>query len=503
VRVEAQRGAKGSVPSFTPIQSGLLQRKCACGGSPGADGECAECQKKPLDLRKKGDSGRSASSVPSIVHQTLGSPGRSLDAGTRTLMESRLGHDFSRVRIHDDAPAAESARAVGALAYTVGSDVTFAAGRFSPGSIAGRRLLAHELTHVAQQASGRAGNLQRDAGEDAGADPLEAEAEEAEDLLADEAEEESDDELEDLSGPIALADGKGKGKTAGKGKGKGKAKGKGKGKAAKAGPSFSAKMTSPTGCVPTTGTGSTRTSSSAITIDWERDNKDDGEITLRQLEDSDKILHTISIPAGTLKGTASIPSGIPVANENHHYQLEMTFKGGKLGGFKRRPAIKFQICSLKTAPTGTDLLFTKTLFAEGVDAGEFARVRDLVFNRIDWVKTCATDEASFGKPDVNSVLNAPKQFDSVLKGNSNPKFKQFGDEVAAAAKDACRYTTPPRPGQPGLCALINDAIDAFNAGDQNTNSFIFFRSDTKTPSSRAVNRSQYPGGNFYWEISGC
>jgi hypothetical protein len=67
-------------------------------------------------------------------------------------MEARLGHDFSRVRVHTDAPAAASARAVEALAYTVGKDVAFAAGRYRPGTAEGKSLLAHELTHAAQQA---------------------------------------------------------------------------------------------------------------------------------------------------------------------------------------------------------------------------------------------------------------------------------------------------------------------------------------------------------------
>jgi len=89
--------------------------------------------------------------VPPVVHQVLKSPGRSLDDRTRTFMESRFGRDFSRVRVHIDARAAESARAVNALAYTVGRDVIFGAGRYAPNTRTGERLLAHELTHVVQQ----------------------------------------------------------------------------------------------------------------------------------------------------------------------------------------------------------------------------------------------------------------------------------------------------------------------------------------------------------------
>jgi Domain of unknown function (DUF4157) len=66
-------------------------------------------------------------------------------------MEPRFGHDFSKVRVHTDAEAAESAQAVNALAYTVGRDVVFGAGQYAPQTSEGRRLLAHELTHVVQQ----------------------------------------------------------------------------------------------------------------------------------------------------------------------------------------------------------------------------------------------------------------------------------------------------------------------------------------------------------------
>jgi hypothetical protein len=91
--------------------------------------------------------------VPSIVRETLRSPGQPLDTETRSFMESRFGHDFSQVQVHTDTRAAESARAVDALAYTVGRDVVFGAGQYAPGTKTGRQLLAHELTHVMQQGS--------------------------------------------------------------------------------------------------------------------------------------------------------------------------------------------------------------------------------------------------------------------------------------------------------------------------------------------------------------
>jgi hypothetical protein len=132
---------------------GLLQRKCACGGTPGPTGECEECRKK-RPQRKARDSelgSRKDSSVPSIVHEVLRSPGQPLDPATRAFMEPRFGHDFSNVRVHTDTEAAESAQAMNALAYTVGNQIAFGTRRYAPGSLEGRKLLAHELTHTVQQ----------------------------------------------------------------------------------------------------------------------------------------------------------------------------------------------------------------------------------------------------------------------------------------------------------------------------------------------------------------
>jgi hypothetical protein len=137
--------------------SGLrLQRKCGCGKEAGAEGECAECrQKKELQRRA---SGQAPERVPSIVHDVLRSHGRPLDEPAREVMEQRFGHDFGDVRVHADSRAGESARAVNALAFTVGSSVVFAPGQYRPTSAEGQRLLAHELTHVVQQ-RGASGSL--------------------------------------------------------------------------------------------------------------------------------------------------------------------------------------------------------------------------------------------------------------------------------------------------------------------------------------------------------
>ncbi len=91
----------------------------------------------------------------STVHDVVGrGGGQPLAARTLQLMESRLGHDFSDVRVHTGAQAADSARSVGAHAYTVGSEVVLGANHPDLSSAPGQRLLAHELTHVVQQRSG-------------------------------------------------------------------------------------------------------------------------------------------------------------------------------------------------------------------------------------------------------------------------------------------------------------------------------------------------------------
>jgi hypothetical protein len=137
--------------------SGLLQRKCACGNSPGVAGACTDCERKSLRRSRSAASpsreGAHAAVEP-LIEEVLGSSGQPLDASTRSLMESRLGHDFGHVRVHTDARAAQSARAVGALAYTVGQQLVFDGGQYRPSTQAGQRLLAHELTHVVQQGSG-------------------------------------------------------------------------------------------------------------------------------------------------------------------------------------------------------------------------------------------------------------------------------------------------------------------------------------------------------------
>ena len=256
---------KANLPlSFTTVWGGVVQRKCACGGSPGSASECDECSKQKLSLQRSTRDPeietrnlkletRNSEAVLPIVDEALHSPGQPLDAETRAFgeprfshdfgrvrvnpvstpavqtklaisqpgdpyeqeadriagqimrmsdpspaaarstsaaapsiqrkpagesgeeeldpavsnvisstgqpldsasrafFEPRFGHDFSRVRVHADDRAADSARAVKARAYTVGEHVVFGAKQFSPESTEGRSLLAHELTHVIQQ----------------------------------------------------------------------------------------------------------------------------------------------------------------------------------------------------------------------------------------------------------------------------------------------------------------------------------------------------------------
>jgi Domain of unknown function (DUF4157)/OmpA family len=172
-----------SPASEPPRARGLLQRKCACGGVTGASGECAECRKKRV-LQRRAAGADSTATVPSIVHEVLRSPGQPLDAATRSFMEPRFGKDFSSVRIHHHSEAAKSARAVSAYAYTVGQNIVFGEGQYSPSSSSGRKLMAHELTHTIQQSHNGVSNLAGSLRVSNANDPDEREAESvAESLL--------------------------------------------------------------------------------------------------------------------------------------------------------------------------------------------------------------------------------------------------------------------------------------------------------------------------------
>jgi hypothetical protein len=190
-------------PLGAAVPIALLQRKCACEEAPEQQEEGATG-----GLQRKASGLAPATRIPPIVHDVLRSPGRPLDPAARTFFEPRLGEtlarsgavshataaregsisqpgdahemeadrladrllappvskvqdsgthfDLSQIRIHSDLRAGESARAVNALAYTIGQDIVFGEGQYSPHSASGQRLLAHELVHTFQQHPGLA-----------------------------------------------------------------------------------------------------------------------------------------------------------------------------------------------------------------------------------------------------------------------------------------------------------------------------------------------------------
>lgn len=157
-----------------PLPAGVLQPKLIVGEAGNEYEQEAErvsesVMRAPRCLQRKRVSEEKEdgqAEAPPVVHDTLNSPGQPLDPSTRSFMEERFGHHFSHVRVHTDEQATRSARAVGALAYTVGPHLVFQRDRFSPETPAGRQLLAHELTHVVQQ--GAAPNAETSKGAAAG-----------------------------------------------------------------------------------------------------------------------------------------------------------------------------------------------------------------------------------------------------------------------------------------------------------------------------------------------
>lgn len=128
------------------------QRACACGGGcPGCQAEPPGQEHEHLQTMRVRSGDLEETIAPPIVNEVLATSGHPLGPATRGIMEPLFGHGFSKLRVHTDAKAAESARAIGAIAYTVGQHIVFGAGRFAPATHEGRRLIAHELTHVVQQ----------------------------------------------------------------------------------------------------------------------------------------------------------------------------------------------------------------------------------------------------------------------------------------------------------------------------------------------------------------
>jgi hypothetical protein len=208
MKTRAPTSAKAaSTHSFTPAPRGLLHHACACGARAGLDGQCAACrqarligEQRPLvsaklhinrpgghfeqeadtlaeqvmrmpepgaqrasttvtqSLQDGTQAGSPSDRAPALTGRTdpmirsvRRSAGRPLDPAIQSSMESRFGHDFSRVRVHTDSTAAATARVFNARAFTVGHDIAFGADQYAPQSRTGAKLLAHELAHVSQR----------------------------------------------------------------------------------------------------------------------------------------------------------------------------------------------------------------------------------------------------------------------------------------------------------------------------------------------------------------
>jgi hypothetical protein len=192
MKMQRQQRHTTSEPGFTPAPIGLLQRRCSCSNHTVAGGGCTGCAKQkggfqrtlaigathdplereadqfadrvmvasasaavhgaPLRIQRySGQAKGQMDAAPASVERTLAGSGRPLDPVLQQDMGQRFGYDFSQVRVHTGMEAERSAREVNAHAYTVGRNIVFGAGQFAPRTNVGRRLIAHELTHVAQQ----------------------------------------------------------------------------------------------------------------------------------------------------------------------------------------------------------------------------------------------------------------------------------------------------------------------------------------------------------------
>lgn len=190
--------------SHSPPITNFVQRKCACGKAADLMGECRDCKKdrllplqaklhinRPNDFHEReadsiaqkvlhtvpqapvhvtpvrpsvqtvsNEAATPQADVSSRVQSVLNSAGRPLGEDTKLFMESRFGHDFSRVRVHTDVLAAQSAQDLGAQAYTSGHHIVFGNGQYFPSTQKGKKLLTHELVHVLQQ-NQQPGSVQR------------------------------------------------------------------------------------------------------------------------------------------------------------------------------------------------------------------------------------------------------------------------------------------------------------------------------------------------------
>ena len=141
--------ARAGVPAASAVQ-----RRCS---------KCDE-EAKELNVQRSESTADAPQVTPAIANSisALRGGGSPLPEPTRAMFEPRFGADFSRVRIHTDSQAARTASSINARAFTVGPDIAFASGQYSPHSGEGQHLLAHELTHVIQQGSAGSREIHRD-----------------------------------------------------------------------------------------------------------------------------------------------------------------------------------------------------------------------------------------------------------------------------------------------------------------------------------------------------
>jgi hypothetical protein len=145
---EADTVAEQVMQWDTPLQHksffapSLIQKKCA---------DC-EVEEKKAQRKKSSDKmGRGSSETENYLSSL--SDGKKLSNDERAFFEAQMGYDFSNVRIHNDGHANQSAKSISALAYTHGNDIVFGSDQYQPNTDKGKKLMAHELTHVVQQQS--------------------------------------------------------------------------------------------------------------------------------------------------------------------------------------------------------------------------------------------------------------------------------------------------------------------------------------------------------------
>jgi len=129
--------------------------------------KCQACEEKDKFVHRKENSTATTAHSNQLSNyiSSLSSSGQPMSKESRSFFEPKFGHDFSNVKLHTDGVAAKSAQSINALAYTTGNNIVFNSGQYSPESERGKRLMAHELTHVVQQRVNVQRNLiQRDGG---------------------------------------------------------------------------------------------------------------------------------------------------------------------------------------------------------------------------------------------------------------------------------------------------------------------------------------------------